>query len=152
MSVVDWMRSVSAGWEALTPPDRPNVTYHLLDNLETDSWIEADRGFMWAYPVRNGPVSEQADGSTLLVVYDVTAHLFVQYAGRGFFDRMEAAVLEASQLMRYVESQTSYPAGICTAITEEATAAEELTLSETDSEGGVRVELKFRVYAEESQT
>jgi len=124
-SVVDFMAAVEALWTGLPPPDRPEVTYHHLDQREVDSWTVLDRGFAFGLPTRAAPAAMTADRRATLIEWVVTAQYHVARRGRGFYAFALAVANETHQLSFAVETATSWPAGISEVFVEPAQPVEE---------------------------
>ena len=140
--VTSVMSTISTLWEAATPPDRTTKPYREIQGYELADAV--NRSFWWAFPVREGTAAEGADGATAQVMWLVQAELYLSTEGRGRRAMIDAVANETSLLMRQVERNTVWPAGVIEVITQRLDAFEE------EASGDVTATLIFSALVEET--
>lgn len=107
--------AVASIWEAATPPDRAEITYHrIVGNAPLDG-ATADRGFWFDQSVRDGPVSEAVGPGGSMVTYvfwTVAARVRLSAAGRGLDVLENATNNELNLLARLLERYAAWPLGV----------------------------------------
>lgn len=112
---------IAEDWEALTPPDRTTIRYHVLDELEPRQGTTSDRGIVWDVPDRIVVESESA--GTAQTRWACSATLRLGSAGRSRKKLREAVIAETALLMQTIERRTSWPAGVWSVETGDSAAS-----------------------------
>lgn len=123
--LVTAMNTISTLFEAATPPDRTNVTYHEVDGRNFLKGTAGDRTFMFGLPTRLLPRGER--GAVLTQVeWELPIYIRFSSAGRSQQTRVDSAANEINLLMRTIESLTeaAHPAGVLSLITDTAEPSE----------------------------
>lgn len=105
-----WDR-IETDWEATTPPNRTNVTYHRVTGKTVEDGLAADRSF-WFEIQPDGRTINSENSDASYVVWKFLARLMLTAAGRGVEDLNEAVANEGNLLCRQVENRTAWPAGV----------------------------------------
>lgn len=104
-------------WEALTPPSRTSVTYHMVDARARLRGDAGDRAFHFDLPVRLS-IDGEAGATASQVRWGVRAELRLTQAGRSLEDLFDAVANESNLLSRAVEKTSSWPANVIAVITQ----------------------------------
>ena len=140
--LVAWMDQVSTDFEASTPPDRTDVTYHEVDGKRFLTGSSGARSFMFDLPSRLEPVGEAGAAATQ-VEWLVPIKLRLPATGRSQQALVDACANETNLLMRTIETRATWPNGVLEVITEEAEP-------EREDKGDVLYSIPVRVLCNET--
>lgn len=115
--VVDWMSDVTSLWEALTPPTRTTVTYSEVTSKSVGSGTASHRKFFWHPPIRKASTLETSSSS--LIEWEISAEIRLSINGLSHVEFADAIANESNLLVRAVEKNSSWSAGVTEAIGED---------------------------------
>jgi len=115
--VVSAMSDITTLWEAASPPDNTEVTYHEVESHEALDGASGDRAFYFEDPERLEPFG-QSGADITQVDWLLRPVLRLSRYGRSMISMRGAIANESNLLARQIEANGSWTAGILSVITE----------------------------------
>ena len=136
---------IDALWEALTPPDRTDVTYHSIANRVLSTGASGDRSF-YPDPSPSSEPTAEAGVDATQVWWDAPYRLRLQQSGLTRGAAARAVANEVALLSRAVMKVSSWPANVLDVVY----AGHEFSFSEGDDQGDLLVTINLRVLTSET--